>query len=109
MNGKSEEAIPIYEKLLEVEPNNIGALNNFGISLIKIGDFKHAEAIYRQSISLDSTRAIAHFGLAVSLFNQNMFKEAEQACQTAVALNPEFLPAIKLLNAIQDQQKHNKE
>ncbi|MDI6783578.1 MAG: tetratricopeptide repeat protein [bacterium] len=108
MVGKSEEAIPIYEKLLDAEPNNIGALNNFGISLIKAGDFLWAETIYRRSISLDSTRAIAHFGLAVALFEQSKTMEAEKECRFAVALEPDFLPAKKLLGAIEDRKKNPK-
>ncbi|MCX7919606.1 MAG: tetratricopeptide repeat protein [bacterium] len=100
--GKPSEAIPIYEKLLLAEPDNIGALNNFGISLIKAGEFTRAETIYRRSISLDSTRAIAHFGLAVSLFEQNKFTEAAKEAAITLQIQPDFLPAKKLLSDIQN-------
>jgi tetratricopeptide (TPR) repeat protein len=102
--GKPEAAIPIYEKLIRMEPDNVGALNNFGISLIKTGAFSRAESIYRQSISLDSTHYFSHFGLAIALFEEKKYKEAEKECNIALTQNPEFMPAKKLLFDIENNQ-----
>jgi tetratricopeptide (TPR) repeat protein len=108
MVGKSAEAIPIYEKLIAIEPDNVGALNNFGISLIGNRQYSRAEAIYHRSIALDSTRPIAYYGLALALAEQNKLIEAQESCQTAIHLNPSFNPAKQLLTAIQNRQKYPK-
>ena len=40
--GKYQEAIPYYDKVLEIDPNNVNALSFKGLSLNRLGDYIEA-------------------------------------------------------------------
>ncbi|MCJ7444801.1 MAG: tetratricopeptide repeat protein [Methanotrichaceae archaeon] len=51
--GKFDEAIQAYDKALELDPNNTGALNLKGLDLVKLGKHDEAIAAYDKAIELD--------------------------------------------------------
>ncbi len=70
----------------------VDALWDRGIELVKSGDYKGAEVIWRQVIALDPQNFAAYFSLGRALRKQERYTEAEAALRHAVQLNPKYSP-----------------
>ena len=61
--GKSEEAIAVYQKILEINPNVAVAYCNLGCIWQMQGKFEEAIAAYQRAIKLKPDFALAHRNL----------------------------------------------
>jgi tetratricopeptide (TPR) repeat protein/glycosyltransferase involved in cell wall biosynthesis len=111
--GKLDEAIASYQKALELQPDCVEALVNWGnalhiqdklspeqqlhyaelnynlaIACEKLGDWKTAEAYFRQAIKLNPDKGEFYFNLA------KIYQQQKNLQQAAVA----YLSGLKLLN-----------
>jgi tetratricopeptide (TPR) repeat protein len=93
-------AVPVYEKLLQLDPENTGAMNNFGISLLHLGQWVRAEEIYRKSIGIDSSNYFSHFGLLQTLVAQKKYKEALEESKICLKLNPDSREVQKIYSKL---------
>ena len=59
-----------------------------GSAFNKKQDYKAAEAPFRKALNLNPKEWKSWTGLSVSLFYQGRYKEAKQACQNSLDLNP---------------------
>ncbi|MBE6493883.1 MAG: tetratricopeptide repeat protein [Methanosphaera stadtmanae] len=62
--AKNEEAVILFEKLLEKEPDNIHALNGKGSGLMQAGHIDEAEEIFNLSLKIKDNE-MANFNLAI--------------------------------------------
>jgi tetratricopeptide (TPR) repeat protein len=90
---RSVEALAAYDRLIALQPNDVGAYVNRGNALGNLG--RHAEAVasYDQAISLEPGQATAHNNRANTLRDLGRFADSVESCDRAIALRPDFAMA----------------
>ncbi len=88
-----EEAIAIYLRVLELEPEHAAAHINLGTLYYNRQDFLSAEKHYRLAIKTDPRYALAYFDLGNVLDETNRIDDAIIAYRTAIQLAPTYADA----------------
>jgi tetratricopeptide (TPR) repeat protein len=91
--GTQAEAIAIYEKVLELEPQHAAAHINLGTLFYNRQDYIKAEFHYRAAIEADPRYALAYFDLGNVLDETGRVPEAIKAYTTALILAPTYADA----------------
>jgi tetratricopeptide (TPR) repeat protein len=97
---KWELALKHYQKAINepiLLPLKLGALNNLGGLLQRLGDLAKAQKIYETVLSIDPTFAMGYYNLGMVLKSSNRLPEAIKAYQKAIALNPHYAEAYQNL------------
>jgi tetratricopeptide (TPR) repeat protein/tRNA A-37 threonylcarbamoyl transferase component Bud32 len=90
--------ISAYESLLEIDPNNVAALNNLAVQMFDRRDFARAEELAKRAIALQS--AAVFFNNALwSQMAQGKMDEAEQTLQAYRAALPRN-PFVAMVTAM---------
>lgn len=84
------EAIAIYQKVLEMDPEHAAANINLGTLYYNRQDYALAEKHYRIAIGIDPRYALAYFDLGNVLDETGRVAEAIQAYNTALQLAPTY-------------------
>jgi len=84
------EAIALYEKVLEMEPQHAAAHINLGTLFYNRQDYVKAEHHYRAAIEADPRYALAYFDLGNVLDETGRVPEAIKAYSTALMLAPTY-------------------
>lgn len=92
-----KEAISAYQKTLALSPGfkdvehnltiTLSKINDQGLSLLKEGGLKEAEAIFREVLSIREMAPV-YYNLGIACEKQNRFEEAEVHLRKAVLMNP---------------------
>ena len=53
------DAIPIYEKILKIDPDNLDAINNKGYALSKLKDYKNAIDCYNHGLKIAPSKRLS--------------------------------------------------
>jgi tetratricopeptide (TPR) repeat protein len=88
-----DEAIAIYLRVVELEPDHAAAHINLGTLYYNRQNFVSAEKHYRLAIKADPRYALAHFDLGNVLDETNRIKDAVAAYRTAIQLAPTYADA----------------
>ncbi len=88
-----EEAIAIYLRVLELEPEHAAAHINLGTLYYNRQDFVLAEQHYRDALAADPRYALAYFDLGNVLDETGRVQEAIQTYKTALQLAPTYADA----------------
>ena len=86
--GRFEEAIPYYQRITELMPDNAEALNDLGASYYMMGDFEPAVAAWARSLELEPT-AMAYGNAGSALFFLRRFTEASGMYRKALEFAPD--------------------
>ncbi len=89
-NGRLEEAIASYMRLLAVRPYHPELHNNLGVALRIVGKLDSAVAHHRTSLALDPNNAALHSNLGNALRAANRLDEAVRHHYRAVSLKPDY-------------------
>ena len=65
--GKLQEAVQVYDRAIQLNPDYAEAHSNLGVALQELGKLEDAEASYRKAIALKPDYADAHSNLGVTL------------------------------------------
>jgi tetratricopeptide (TPR) repeat protein len=84
------QAITVYRKVLELDPEHAAANINLGTLLYNRQDYALAEKHYRAAIAIDPRYALAYFDLGNVLDETGRVTEAIQAYNTALQLAPTY-------------------
>ena len=88
-----DEAIAIYQQVLELEPDHAAAHINLGTLYYNRRDFGPAENHYRLAIKADPRYALAYFDLGNVLDETSRVQDAIVAYRTAIQLAPTYADA----------------
>lgn len=88
-----EEALGIYEQVINLNPNLIRAYIGKGNALANLERSGEALVAFEQAIRLDSKSAIAHYGTGLALYDLERYKEALNVCNRAIDLDPNLARA----------------
>jgi tetratricopeptide (TPR) repeat protein len=85
-----ERAIPAYENLLEMDPEDDWALNNLGVAYLQLRDLDRAVEHYRRAVEADSaSSSLPLSNLTGALTGQGRFEEAEETLEVHRRLYPD--------------------
>ncbi len=102
--GKVSEAIAIYQKALEIYPNNALAYVNLGNALSEQGKLDEAIAAYNKALNINPKSAIAYWGLGNALSKQEKLDEAIAAYRKVINIDPKDATAYKYLGMALSKQ-----
>jgi len=88
--GRITEAQQIYRQIIDLQPNNAGALHLLGLCHHQLGEHATAIALIRQSIALAPNNYIAQNNLGATLLAARKPEAALDAFEQALKLNPEY-------------------
>jgi len=108
--GRSEEAIPLFQKAIRLNP--VGTTNlylNFGHALRMTGKFEEAVSAYRKSIQLSPDNILTHNSLAATYSMMGREKEARAEAAEVIRINPKFsVDLFAKRQVYKDQSEINK-
>lgn len=87
MKGQPEQAIELYKKALEINPDFVYAVNGLGMSYAAMKDDDQAVRYFKEAIAMQPQNPGGHFNLAVELDRTGHPKEALQAYKTFLTLS----------------------
>ncbi|MFY9560592.1 MAG: tetratricopeptide repeat protein [Terriglobales bacterium] len=88
-----DEAIAVYTKVLEMDPNHAAAHINLGTLYYNRQEYSAAEKHYRSAIEIDPRYALAYFDLGNVLDETGRVQEAIATYKTAIQLAPTYADA----------------
>lgn len=111
--GANADAIPVYQAVLDLDPNNASALNNLGAALFLEGRYKQAEECFRHAIKTWPNEANGYANLGSVLRSGGYYAEGETHLRRALKLNPTHTDArvnlgltLATLNRLRDAKAH---
>lgn len=78
-----------YERLIEIEPEELSNYQSYGIFLIERGHALKAIDIFKKALSLSPENASLYNNLGIALEEAGRLKEAEEAYRKALSLEPD--------------------
>jgi tetratricopeptide (TPR) repeat protein len=88
-----EDAVDAYQKVMELNPGDAGALVNLGSTYYRLRKFAEAEKYYLAAIEADPAYPLAQFNLGNLSDEQGRIPEAFEHYRRALALNPHYADA----------------
>ena len=107
--ARSDEAVALIERSLELEPNQADWYSNLGVVRQDRLELDAAIAAYRRSIELDPNHANASSNLGVVLRAAGEPAAAEEAYRAAVRIDPGHADAYHNLGVLLNSQKRSHE
>lgn len=87
--GKLDEAKAAYEKILEVDPNNVEALNELGNVMFGLKKYDEAAKVFAQAVKRDPKFSLGWYNLAHAYRKLDKKADAANAYKTYIKLKPE--------------------
>ncbi len=108
--GRSEEAIPIFQKAIRLNPFGPSTLyRELGNALRWTGRFEEAVSAYKKAIQIAPDNILAHIGLALTYSMMGREKEAHAEAAEVLRINPKFSVDKYLMAAsFKDQSQKDK-
>jgi adenylate cyclase len=91
LTGRSEEAIPFYQKAIRLTPFGASVLyRDFGYALLATGRFEEAISAYKKAIQLSPNDITAHIALAITYAIMDRENEARSEGAEVLRIDPKF-------------------
>jgi len=97
-----KDAQDVFRRAIEKDPDSLHVMNRMAISLRKDQKFQEALSIYKKAVMLSPRDEGLYYNVARLFLDWGKPKNAGQMLQKALAINPRFQPAAKLLNDVQE-------
>lgn len=99
--GRLNEAIAIYQKILEAHPTHFDAIHLLGVAAYQLGQYSLAIKLISSAIQLNPHFAEAYYNLGNAFVDDSKPLESLQYFLKAIELRPDYLEAyVKLGNAL---------
>ncbi|MEM6612935.1 MAG: protein kinase, partial [Cyanobacteria bacterium P01_C01_bin.72] len=90
-----EAAVGAYDEAIKIAPENIWLWNNRGEAYTRLMQYDNAIADFTKAIQLDSNRSFVPWNnLGKAYYQQQEYQQAIEAYNEALAIRPEYLPAL---------------
>ncbi len=99
--GKTEEMLATYERLLSLDPNQATAYNSLGYHYIGRRDFVKGEDYLKRYRFLAPDQANPYDSLGELYANTGRYAEAEEHLKRALEIRPDFFQAIGHLGTLE--------
>jgi tetratricopeptide (TPR) repeat protein len=100
----SREAGDAYRKAAALAPDSAEPLNALGALKSSTGNYREAEALFRQALQRDPTLLAARHNLALTVAHQkSRYQEAVDLWRQNLAASPDHLPSLLALAEVQEQ------
>ena len=99
--GKTDEMLATYERLLSLDPNQATAYNYLGYHFIGRRDFVKGEDYLKRYRFLAPDQANPYDSLGELYANTGRYDEAEEHLKRALEIKPDFFPAIGHLGTLE--------
>lgn len=83
---KYREAIPLFERVVELDPRNANAFALLGGSYFQLGDYPRAIAAFEQALRLDEGIKLAYLGLVAANYLSERVGQAQEWVQKLVPI-----------------------
>ena len=98
--NKLEEAQIVYNKILEVNPDNLKVLNNLGLIFQNKQNYKKAISYYERAIEINSNYADAHNNLGNTHTTLGENQKAKNCYEKAIKIDPNYAIAHNNLGLV---------
>jgi tetratricopeptide (TPR) repeat protein len=98
--GKTTEAIGLFQKALQANPDHAVALQNLGIAYRQQKDWGHAEAALTQAVALRPDDPEANYNLGMVYAQRNDTAKAYEYLQKALTARPAYPEALNNLGIL---------
>jgi tetratricopeptide (TPR) repeat protein len=88
-----KEALTLYNKILEINPNHLPSLNNVGVILTDLKEYQKAKACYEKAIEINPNYAEAHSNLGTVFLDLEEYPKAKACYEKAIEINPTYVEA----------------
>src|ERR1700751_2912674 len=87
-SGNLRAAIPLFQRVVELEPQHKQVWNDLGLAYLRAGNFDKAADAFRKQIGVNAFDEHAYNYLGIALQQQEKFDEAEAAYKKQIEMNP---------------------
>jgi protein O-GlcNAc transferase len=98
-SGRDEQAIPVFQHVLELEPQSAAASYQLALALQRSNDVQQAIVLLKKVVAAEPNNAEAMTNLGMALSQAQLAKEAVPVLQRSIALAPESVTAHQDLAA----------
>ncbi len=98
--GNHEKVANGYRYILDVAPDNLYALRNLGIVLMRTGEIAEAESCFRRALAADSADGYSHFLLGVLHYRTGDREEALADMERGLQVAPDNAKAHHYIGAL---------
>ena len=99
-NNNLQDAQNYYQKVLELDPTHVNALNNLGVIFHELGEIQKAKDCFEKAISINPNYAEAHNNLGIILKELGEIQKAKECFEKAISINPNYANAHNNLGII---------
>jgi tetratricopeptide (TPR) repeat protein len=107
--GDPYQAVELFQRALELNPDNLRAMDRLGYAFGMMGEYEQSAVMYRRALSLDTMNPASHLGLAFALERSGDTEEAIAAYHTAAAVAPDQPEAHTRLASLYHGQRRYRE
>jgi tetratricopeptide (TPR) repeat protein len=93
--GNIQHAENVVNKILEVQSNNISAINLLGIISYQLKNYDSTIELFKRVLALDPTNAFVYHRLIIALDKKGNKEEMMKYYQSAIELIPNFIDLVK--------------
>jgi tetratricopeptide (TPR) repeat protein len=101
--GRMDEALPLSQKAVELDPKYIPARLRLADVLLKTNRVREAANTYSEVLRREPAEPYALLGLARCDMSQNDWVKANERLQAAIAQHPNFIGALSLLVTVSER------
>ena len=92
-----EEAIEICKDILEIEPDNVDAVQILGMAYMRLKDFENAEKQFKKIFELRPSTSIGDINMAYLSLASGQLSKCIRQCEAIIKTNPEETKAYDIL------------
>ena len=97
----------LLDEVIEIQPDNVSALNNLGAACKELGEIKNAVSYYKKVIKINPNNANAYYNLGAICYDSRQLRAAKVYLEKTIKLQPNFaLPFFVLGNLHADLKQH---
>ena len=108
-NNNLQDAHNYYQKILKIDPNHLGALNNLGVIFKKLGQIQKAKEFFEKVIQIDPNDIDTYYNLGAVFVDLEDFQKAKDCYEKVIEIDPNHVKAYynlgNVLKELKDYQK----